>query len=33
VLEAGDRLLLLAEDQQLQTARRLLTGSDAEDGE
>ncbi|MGE3511617.1 MAG: cation:proton antiporter, partial [Vicinamibacterales bacterium] len=30
-LEAGDRLLLLSEDEQLATARQLLTGSSAEE--
>lgn len=33
VLEAGDRLLLLAEDEPFQTARRLLTGGETEEVE
>ena len=33
VLQGGDRLLLLADDEAFQTARRVLTGSDAEEGE
>jgi cell volume regulation protein A len=33
VLEAGDRLLLLAEDEPFQTARRVLIGTDIEEGE
>jgi cell volume regulation protein A len=33
VLEAGDRLLLLAEDEPFQTVRRVLIGTDIEEGE
>jgi len=33
VLEAGDRLLLVAEDARLAAARRVLTGSDTEEGD
>jgi len=33
VLEAGDRLLVAAEDEHLAAARRVLTGSDTEEGD
>jgi len=33
VLEAGDRLLGVAEDEPLATARRVLTGINSEEGD